>query len=818
MIIFSQLPVILNGQLIQLVLNEEIHYLLIDSRKVLSSSKSLFFAIKGVRNDGHDHIHSSYEQGVRQFVVEKEIDVKKYPLANFIKVTSSVLALQKLAIHHRSQFNYPVIGITGSNGKTIVKEWLYQMLSSKYNCVKNPGSYNSQIGVPLSIWQMNEQHEVGLFEAGISQPGEMVRLQQIIQPTLGLFTNLGSAHNEGFESTRDKLIEKLNLFSHVKTLIYCADYEQIASLILEHKSADQDWVSWGQKPGANVLLKFTNESNVHISGKYGEWNLRLPFEDFASKENLLHCIVVLMHFGFSETEIQDKIDQLQSIPMRLNLKQGINQCQIVDDTYNNDLGGIKIGLDFLDGLNKRKKTLILSDVLQSGLTLEALSNQISLLLKEKGIQKFIGIGFGFHAEHSAFNDLPIEKKFYLTTEDFINDTDWNQFFNEAILIKGARVFQFERIVQLLQKKIHGTVMEINLDAIIHNLNFFRSLLKPEVKLMVMVKAFAYGSGSNEIASLLQYHRVDYLGVAYVDEGVELRNNHIRVPIMVMNPTEEGFSIMLERDLEPEIYSLGLLESLAHFLNGREIKIHLKIDTGMHRLGFEPGDFAQVIDLLKENSNIKIASIFSHLAGAESDSLDDFSREQAARFEEAYEKICGPLKILPIMHLLNSSGVLRLPEFQYDMVRLGIGLYGVDPSGVLQSKLLPVATLKTVISQIKKVAKGETIGYGRMGVANEALIVATLAIGYADGYSRAFGNGIGQVIIRGKKAPVVGNVCMDMMMVDISHIADAREGDEAIIFGNEMPIQQLASKIETIPYEILTNTSERVKRVFFAESM
>lgn len=818
MIIFSQLSSILNGQLIQLVLDEEIHYLLIDSRKVLSSSKSLFFAINGVRNDGHDHILSAYDQGVRQFIVEREMDYKKYPLANFIKVRSSVSALQQLAIHHRSTFKYPVIGITGSNGKTIVKEWLYQMLSLKYNCVKNPGSYNSQIGVPLSVWQMNEQHEVGIFEAGISQPGEMTRLEQIIQPTLGVFTNLGSAHNEGFESTRDKLIEKLKLFSQSKTLIYCADYEQIAHLILEHKGADQDWVSWGQKPGANVLLKFNNHSGVHISGKYGELDLRLPFDDFASKENLLHCIMVLLHFGISETEIQDKIDQLQSIPMRLNLKQGINQCQIVDDTYNSDLGGIKIGLDFLAGLNKQKKTLILSDVLQSGLTLQELSNQISLLLQEKGIKKFIGIGFGFHSEHSVFNDLPIEKKFYLTTEDFINDTDWNQFFNEGILIKGARVFQFERIVQLLQKKIHGTVMEINLDAIVHNLNFFRSLLNPEVKLMIMVKAFAYGSGSNEIASLLQYHRVDYLGVAYVDEGVDLRNNSIRVPIMVMNPTEEGFSIMLERNLEPEIYSLGLLKSLAQFLNGREIKIHLKIDTGMHRLGFESEDISKGIDLLKNNPNIKVASIFSHLAGSDSDALDDFSREQAARFEEAYERICAPLKILPIMHLLNSGGILRLPEYQYDMVRLGIGLYGIDPSGVLQSKLLSVATLKTVISQIKKVPKGDSIGYGRMEVANNGMMVATLAIGYADGYSRAFGNGIGHVLIRGKKAPVVGNVCMDMMMVDISHIADVREGDEAIIFGNEMPIQQLASKIDTIPYEILTNTSERVKRVFYAESM
>ncbi len=818
MVVFSQLPTLLNGQLIQLVLDEEIHYLLTDSRKVLSSSHSLFFAIKGVRNDGHEHIESAYEQGVRQFVVEKDIDVKKYPLANFIKVASAREALQALATHHRSGFHYPVIGITGSNGKTIVKEWLYQMLSADYNCVKNPGSYNSQIGVPLSVWQMNEQHELGIFEAGISQPGEMELLKRIIQPTIGLFTNLGPAHNEGFASTRDKLNEKLKLFSQVKTLVYCSDYEQIADLILAQKGANQEWLSWGQKPGANVLLKFINSQSVHISGRFGELDLKLPFEDFASRENILHCIVLLLQLGFTSADIQHKIDQLQSIPMRLNLKQGINQCQIVDDTYNNDLGGIRIALDFLEGLNKPKKTLILSDVLQSGLTLEEFSHQISLLIKEKRIQKLIGIGFGFHAQQDSYKELDIETKFYLTTEDFINSAEWNQFNNEAILVKGARVFQFERVVQILQKKIHGTVMEINLDAMVHNLNFFRSLLKPDVKLMVMVKAFAYGSGNIEIANLLQYHRVDYLGVAYVDEGVDLRNNHIRIPIMVMNPTEEGFSLMLERNLEPEIYSLRLLESLVQFLNGREMKVHLKIDTGMHRLGFETRDISRLIEILKKNTNVKVVSIFSHLVGADDMLLDEFSREQAGRFEHVYEKICGALNILPIMHLVNSSGILRLPEFQYDMVRLGIGLYGIDPSGVLQGKLRQVATLKTVISQIKQVPEGETIGYGRKGVAHGLLKVATLAIGYADGYSRAFGNGVGEVIIRGKKAPVIGNVCMDMMMVDVTHIAEVSEGDEAIIFGQEMPIRQLATKVDTIPYEILTSTSERVKRVFYAESM
>lgn len=798
--------------------DEVIQYLVTDSRKVLASPKSLFFAIKGVRNDGHEFIASLYEQGVRQFIVERKVDVRNYPDGNFYLAASSVNALQELATNHRVKFNYPVIGITGSNGKTIVKEWIYQLLSSEKKCVKNPGSYNSQIGVPLSVWLMNEDHELGIFEAGISQPGEMTSLQKIIHPTIGIFTNIGSAHAEGFNSIQEKGSEKAILFKEAETVIYCSDYPEIEEQFASKSNATQKLLGWGQKPGSNILLEFTNDKILQISGALGYHRFVLPFQDFASKENLVHCIVLLIHLGYSDEVIESKINQLQAVPMRLELKQGINRCQIINDAYNNDLGALRISLDFLNSLNQPKKTLILSDVLQSGLTLDELAAQIAAVVKDSGIEKFIGVGFGFYSHHSPFDELDVEKQFFLTTDDFIRDTDWNDFQDEAILIKGARVFEFEKVVQRLQKKVHGTVMEIDMNSAVHNLNYFRSLLQPKVKLMVMVKAFAYGSGSQEIASLLQYHRVDYLGVAYVDEGVELRQHHIHLPIMVMNPTEDTFQALIDNDLEPEIYSLSLLRSLVSFLNGRAIAIHLKIDTGMHRLGLEQNDIPEALELLSSSSNIRVASVFSHLAASDEAKHDEFTIAQSNVFEKTAQEIEKALNYRPLCHILNSSGILRHPGLQFDMVRLGIGLYGIDPSGEFQDKLQPVATLKTVISQVKTIKKGETVGYGRRGKAERELRIATIAIGYADGYNRAFSNGVGSVLVAGKRAPVIGNVCMDMTMIDVTDIPEASEGSEVIVFGQGLPIPEVAKMINTIPYEILTNTSERVKRVFYAESL
>ena len=810
MITFQQLHLITQGNIIQLARDRNINQLVIDSRKAIATEDALFFAIKGDRHNGHLFIASLYAIGMRQFVIEKEFDVELFPDGNFLKVDSTIDALQKISAFHRSQFHIPVIGITGSNGKTIIKEWLYQLLSKDYKVVKNPGSYNSQIGVPLSVWQMQPHHQLGVFEAGISQHGEMEKLRQVIQPTLGIFTNIGTAHDEGFETQLQKIEEKSKLFITTKVVIACSDYPEVVNALRKNNNQLLLWGHTGDIQitySASLVSINWIEKNVSLS-------LHLPFEDAASRENVMHCIVMLFYLGYDASKLQERIDQLKSVPMRLQLKQGINNCQLIDDTYNNDLGGLQISLDFLTGQHRKKKILILSDILQSGLNEMELVQKINAMALKNGVTYFFGVG-PVLMKHKS--EIKIPATFYSSTQEFLSSVDWENFQNEIVLVKGARVFQFEKIVKHLQRKIHGTVMEIDLDAMVHNLNYVKSGLATGTKVMVMVKAFAYGSGSIEVANLLQYHKVDYLGVAYADEGVDLRKNQIILPIMVMNPSEDSFEILLEYDLQPEVYNLKILQSLVNFLQGRNRKIHLKLDTGMHRLGFEEAELQTVIGILQANSNLEVVSIFSHLAGADEAEHDDFSRKQASEFLTMAQRIKDALHINPLLHLLNSPGILRLKEFQFDMVRLGIGLYGVNPTAIPDSNLRPVATLKTIISQIKKVKAGSTIGYGRKGKAQQDIVVATIAIGYADGFSRAFSQGKGLVLINGKKAPVLGNVCMDMTMIDITGI-EAKEGDEVIVFGKGLPIQEVAKQINTIPYEILTSTSERVKRVFFAESI
>jgi Alr-MurF fusion protein len=816
MIRFSELGNIVQGEVLQQHRDREIRQLFIDSRKTVLSDTALFFSIKGERHDGHDFIGNLYASGIRQFVIEQDMDFHSCPEANFIKVPSSVRALQAISAYHRGRFSIPVIGITGSNGKTIIKEWLYQLLYGQYAVVKNPGSYNSQTGVPLSVWQMQSHHELGIFEAGISQPGEMELLQKIIQPTIGIFTNLGSAHDEGFTSEQQKIEEKLKLFTKSEALIFCADHLELASKLSAASTSGCQHIGWGTSVSAEVQVHATGPHAVDVVYNHQVFRFTLPFSDDASRENILHCVVTLLYLKVSEKVIQEGINLIKAVPMRLELKQGINQCQLIDDTYNNDLEGLQISLNFLSSIQKKKKTLILSDIFQSGADESSLAEKINNILETSEVSSFIGIGKALHRQQHRF-EVPIEKLFFTSTQEFIDRTDWDRFHQEVILVKGARAFQFEKIVRRLQRKIHGTVMEISVDALVNNLNYFKAALQPGVKLMVMVKAFAYGSGSEEVASLLQYHNTDYLGVAYADEGVELRKNRISIPIMVMNPQEENFETLLAYDLEPEIYSLRLLHALSVFLGGRACRIHLKIDTGMHRLGFNQPDLPELITVLRTNTNIQVASIFSHLAGADDRIHDDFSRDQARQFLLTSEEIKKRLSIRPILHLLNSPGILRFPDLQLDMVRLGIGLYGINPTEEKIDQLKPAATLKTIISQIRKVRAGESVGYGRRGKAEEDMNIATIAIGYADGFSRSFSRGKGIVLVNGKKAPVVGNVCMDMTMIDITGI-EAREGDEVIIFGRELPILDVASRIDTIPYEILTNTSERVKRVFYAESI
>ena len=804
--LFSQLSTITPGHVQQLVHDRPVEIFLTDSRKAVVADAACFFAMAGPRHDGHRYLGELYALGIRQFVVERPMANDSFPEANIFVCSSALTALQQAAAWHRKQFDYPVVGITGSNGKTIIKEWLYQLLSPDFSVVKNPGSYNSQLGVALSVLQMRSYHQFAVFEAGISKPEEMAKLEQIIRPTIGIFSNIGPAHDEGFESRAQKVSEKMQLFRNARLLIYCRDHEEVHLQAQHHANT----LSWGRHPEAQVQVQWNNQQ-LQLAHQGTTHSFVLSLHDPASVENLIHCVVLMLQVGISAHTIQERMRHLRAVPMRLELKQAIHQCQLIDDAYNNDLAGLQISLEFLAAQQKQKKTVILSDILQSGLTDEELARQVATRLQRAGIQKLLAVGPRLARHRAIFNFL-VEADFFESTEALLAQYNFENFQHELILLKGARPFRFELIAQRLQKKIHGTVMEIDLDAMVHNLNFFRSKLRPGVKVMAMVKAFAYGSGSEEVANLLQYHKVDYLGVAYADEGVELRQNRIGLPIMVMNPSEESFDTLLTHQLEPEVYSLRLLSALLSFLDGRPCKVHIKLDTGMHRLGFQPHQLPEALELLRLHPHVQVASVFTHLAGADEARHDAFSETQAQSFAQMYTQLCEVLKAKPIRHVLNSPGILRLPQYQFEMVRLGVGMYGVNPTSE-EFPLKPVATLKTVISQVKTLRTGETVGYGRWGQADKEMMIATIAIGYADGFSRAFSRGVGAVWIRGKLAPVVGNVCMDMMMVDVTHIS-CKTGDEVIIFGKNPKVTEMASVIGTIPYEILTGISQRVKRIFF----
>lgn len=816
---FSALEGIIGGRIIQYTLDQPIEDVLTDSRNLTVKPHNVFFAIQGKHHDGHQFINTVYKQGIRQFVVEKgnKEAYKHLEGANIIKVTHCIEALQRLATHHRNKYHLPVLAITGSNGKTIVKEWLSQLLSLKYNVVKSPKSYNSQIGVPLSVFSMNEDHEYGVFEAGISVPNEMAKLEAILKPSAGIFTNIGPAHAQGFRSSVQKVKEKAQLFKNCEKIFYCQDYEVIDQVLQELYEDEVQLVRWSFcKSDADFKiyrkLKLPHETELIIVNRSSTYTFTLPFQAYASIENAIHCIIFLLHEDFTPTMLQQAIAKLRTVPMRLSLKKGINNCLLIDDTYNNDLAGLQVALDFMLQQNHAsKRTVILSDLLQTGLKSEKLYHQVAQLLTDKKVDRIIGIGEEITACASAFTTF--DANFYSKPETFMEDD--NNFRDQLILIKGARKFGLERVADQLQQKIHSTVLEVDLGAITHNLNFFRSKLTKQPKIMVMVKALAYGSSTFEVANLLQHHRVDYLAVAYTDEGVLLRENGITLPIMVMNPTLESFDKLINYRLVPEIYSISLLKAFRNFLSKRNkhAKIHIKLDTGMHRLGIEEGELDALIQVLKETPSIEVESIFSHFAASDEQQHDAYTHHQAKQFMKLASSIEEALAINTTKHVLNSSGILRFPEYQLDMVRLGIGLYGVGVDEEVQKNLAVASTLKTVISQIKAIPQGETIGYGRRGIAKKDMKIATIAIGYADGFSRAFGNGKGKVWINGYQSPVVGNVCMDMTMVDITHI-EASEGDEVVVFGEELPLAAVAAMIDTIPYEILTNISERVKKVYF----
>ena len=807
-------------------------YLLTDSRQISFPAQSIFFAIKGPRHDGHVFLPELYQKGVREFVLEIDSFTPElrtltstWSDARIWVVASSIKALQKTVIAHRSKFSIPVIGIVGSNGKTIVKEWLAQLLAPGQRVVASPKSYNSQIGVPLSVWNMSKENTLGIFEAGISQAHEMEYLQQIIQPTTGIFTNIGSAHDDGFRSRKQKITEKLRLFTKVQKLIYRKDYTEIdeeISLILRPVNPFLKTVSWSVNGGADVQVSYTFKRTttlISIQGTLGSHRFETIFRDEASLENLIHCLVFMLDFGIPASVIQQRIEVLRPVSMRLELKEGINHCYIIDDAYNNDLQGLSMALNFLGQQEQRKlKTVILSDVLQTGQTPAELYNVIARLLKEKNIDRLIAIGPEITSQADLFQIE--QKEFYADTDAFLRDFAYASLHDNLVLVKGARPFSFEKIVHRLQQKVHGTVLEINLDALTHNLNFYKSKIGSETKIMVMVKAFAYGSGSSEVASLLQYHRVDYLGVAYTDEGVALRQSGITLPVMVMNATPPTFDLLWQYKLEPEIYSRAILTEWIAYIQKRNDPseapaVHLKLDTGMHRLGFTENDYDWLVEQLQLNPAIKVSSIFSHLVGADEGEHNDFSRLQYERFVKGAALIETSLGYPVTRHILNSAGIVRFPEYKLDMVRLGIGLYGVEATSRQQDALQTVGTLKTVVSQIKYLAAGETVGYSRKGQITHNSAIATLAIGYADGYDRGLGNGVGKIWVNGTLCPTIGNICMDMTMVDVTE-ADVSEGDEVIVFGKERPITDLAKSIGTIPYEILTGIGERVKRVFYKE--
>ncbi|MDQ3112067.1 MAG: bifunctional UDP-N-acetylmuramoyl-tripeptide:D-alanyl-D-alanine ligase/alanine racemase [Bacteroidota bacterium] len=801
--------------------------LLIDSRNLTQTDGVLFFAIKGERHDAHEFLPAIYAKGIRNFVVNElpanaEIE---FADANFLVVNNTLEALQQLAAHHRKQFTYPVIAITGSNGKTIVKEWLWQLLRDDFSIVRSPKSYNSQVGVPLSVWQMEASQNLAIFEAGISRLGEMEKLQAILKPDIAVLTNIGTAHDENFSGKDQKLSEKIKVLKGAGTIICCKDDAAVFSKV-KGEAGNSKVFSWSRKTKADLqIARVTKEKNETIIQGIANNHfstIRIPFTDDASVENAIHCWSVLLHLGTSGETIASRMQQLIPVAMRLELKEGVNNCSVINDSYNSDLGSLSVALDFLNQQQQYpKRTLILSDILQSGKEEKELYLEVAQLIKGKGINRLIGIGESISRMKDVFGEM--EKTFYPATADFLSEYHNGLFHNETILLKGARVFGFEAISKIIQQKAHETVLEIDLNALVHNLNFFKSRLNPGTKLMAMVKAFSYGSGSFEIANVLQFHRVDYLAVAYADEGIELRKAGITIPVMVMNPEEQSYDAMIRYNLEPEIFSFRVLQLFDEAAKRYRIRhpgqapvaVHVKFDTGMRRLGFGEEELNELIVRLQNSRDLVIRSVFSHLAASDEAEHDDFTRRQIKLFMTMSDALQKHFTYPVFRHILNSAGILRFPDAQLEMARLGIGLYGIAATEEEQKNLKNVSTLKTTISQLKNVPKGESIGYSRKGIAKENMKIAIVPIGYADGLSRKLSNGVGKMFLNGKAVHVVGNVCMDMCMLDVSGV-NCAEGDEVIVFGQDYPITDLANDMQTIAYEVLTNVSRRVKRIYFQE--
>ena len=808
----------------------QIGWLLTDSRSLCFPEETLFFALKSTRNDGHRYIEDLYRRGVRNFVVEAKGIAEYCPNgsattmadANFLIVPSPLAALQRLAERHRDEFNIPIVGITGSNGKTMVKEWLYQLLLPSQKIVRSPRSYNSQIGVPLSVWLLNEQTEIGIFEAGISQPGEMMALRDIIQPTIGVLTSLGSAHQENFRSMEEKCLEKLELMHDTEAMVYCSDNDIVSRCIrrMQYKGEKIAWSQCDEQVALFVKRIENKGQSARITYIWqGEENTySIPFIDEASIEDTITCAAVALRLGLTPGQLADRMPKLEPVAMRLEVKEGQRGCLLINDSYNSDINSLDIALDFMqrrESAGSLTKTLILSDIFQTGTPPDKLYAQVSDLAVKRGINKFIGIGPELSAQADRIQIA--DKQFFADVNHFLSSDAFAALHHELILLKGARPFGFDQITDQLEQKVHETILEVNLNAVVENLNYYRSFLKPETKMVCMIKADGYGAGAVEIARTLQDHRVDYLAVAVADEGVTLRKAGITANIMIMNPEMTAFKTMFDYDLEPEVYSFRLLDALIKAARKEGITgwpVHIKLDTGMHRLGFDPvDDMDELIDRLKHQNAVIPRSVFSHFVGSDSDDFDSFSAQQFALFEEGSSKLQSAFSHKILRHIDNSAGIEHFPERQLDMCRLGLGLYGIDSR---DNRILnTVSTLKTTILQMHHVPAGETVGYSRKGKLDRDSVIAAIPIGYADGLNRHLGNRHGYCLVNGQKAEYVGNICMDVAMIDVTDIP-CQEGDQVEIFGEHLPVTVLSDAIDTIPYEVLTGVSNRVKRVYFQD--
>jgi Alr-MurF fusion protein len=816
--------VIVSGSFLQFVQDDPVEHLLTDSRRLVYPETSLFFALQGPRREGESYVSELYLRGVRNFIVNRDIELKEVPNANVILVKNSLHALQALATFHRQQFDLPVVGITGSNGKTIVKEWLNQLLEDRYQIVRSPRSYNSQIGVPLSLWQISELNELALIEAGISQTGEMHLLETMIKPDIGVLTNIGGAHDQGFESMQSKISEKLELFKGSNVLIYPADHAELRKTILEWHNLHPSpgLFSIGSQEGSTLRIISLNRQSGQTEitlGYAGEiFSLVIGFEDDAAIQNALTCTGVMLWMGIPSNDLQKRLNRLNPLAMRLEMKTGKNHSSVINDSYSADISSLKIALDFLSQQTQHpKRTIILSDILETGRSAQSLYGEVADLLRKYAIDRIIGVGEQISSASVLFNESNIKERiFFQNTELLLNNISTLEFRDETILLKGARLYGFERIDQVLSLQVHETLFEINLEAMTHNLKQYQQLLRPRTKIMAMVKAFSYGAGGFEIARLLEFHKVDYLAVAYADEGVSLRRAGIRLPIVVMNTEENALLPLLEWQLEPVIFSLRGLEQLRSHLKKEAVgffPIHIELETGMNRLGFSSPQIPELLQNLNLNE-FRVQSVFSHLAASEEEQQDDFTQNQFDLYMAMANRIQETLGYPFLHHISNSAAIVRNPAMQMDMVRLGIGLYGIDPASSALLDLKGAGTLKTTIAQIKNLNAGETVGYNRKGIAEQAMKMGTIRLGYADGYPRSLGYGIGKVLYRGRLVPTIGSICMDMTMIDISEISDAREGDEVVVFGDGLPVEELAQWAGTNAYDILAGISQRVKRIYF----